>query len=477
MRSRRRLLALGLAAALLALVLADAPQAMAAAGGGSAGFGGGGGGGGFGGGGGGFGGGHGGRGVGLYILFRLLIDIALIGHGAGLVAILLVIGLAYAWVVLLPKLRNWWNARAQQGHASRRKSARRERRTELAAAEAAEEDPAFAPDAVREAATGLWSDVQRAWDDRDRRRLHELVAPGLLAEWERRLDDFDRRGWHNRVQPLEPPKVEYVGLSNRDAKQVVVRVEARLRDYVEDAAGRHIKRTGRATETVRTREYWTLARAADPARPWVLASIEQGAEGAHALDSRLTPTPWADDQALQDESLLELTAAETPVGVSPAELAPAEIDTDARSAALDLSLADPRFSPDVLAVSVRRAVDAWAQAVDGNERALLAHASRDAVSALLHPGDPSARTRLVVRGLAVEAINISALDPAAKPPTLQAEIRLRGRRYMEDRSTGAVVSGGQNRDSAFTESWTFALGDDPQEPWQIVAAGQPMARA
>jgi hypothetical protein len=83
---------------------------------------------------------------------------------------------------------------------------------------------------------------------------------------------------------------------------------------------------------------------------------------------------------------------------------------DARAAALDLSVADPRFAPAVLEAAARRAVEAWALAVDGDDAALESVASREALGALLYPGDSSRRTRLVVRGPRVRAIRIAGLD-------------------------------------------------------------------
>ena len=130
----------------------------------------------------------------------------------------------------------------------------------------------------------------------DRIALRGLIAPDLLAEWERRLDEFDRQGWRNHVQPIGEPTVEYVGMLRRgpeDEHRVVVRIEAKLRDYVVDGSGRHIKRTGQFTETVRMREFWTLARRGDH---WILQSIEQGSEGRHSLQDQIVATDWGDEQ-------------------------------------------------------------------------------------------------------------------------------------------------------------------------------------
>ena len=95
---------------------------------------------------------------------------------------------------------------------------------------------------------------------------------------------------------------------------------------------------------------------------------------------------------------------------------------DAHAAALDLSLADGRFAPDVLEVTARRAVTAWAEAVDGDDARLRSIAHGQAVRALLYPGDPSGHTRLVVRGPKVNHIRITGLDAAAQPPTMTVEV-------------------------------------------------------
>ncbi|HUO73131.1 MAG TPA: TIM44-like domain-containing protein [Solirubrobacteraceae bacterium] len=456
----------------LAVLLVLAPAALAGAGGGSSGFSGGGGEGGGGGGG-------GGGGVGLYILIQILVRIAVLGHGLGALVLVGLVVLALLYTNLAPRMRNFAGAQQSSGRAARRRTAHRERRVEAAAAEAAEDDPAFAPDVVRPAAAALFKDIQAAWDADDRRRLRELISPDLAAEWDRRLDDLERRGWRNHVQVLDEPTVSYVGLTNRGdeaADRVVVRIDARLRDYVEDRSGAHLKRTGRLSETVQTREFWTLGKRRGR---WILLSIEQGAEGSHALDEQIVANPWSDEQAMRDESLVEGAVADAvPEGTKISEVADLDFDGDARGAALDLSLADARFAPDVLEVAARRAVAAWAQAVDGDDAELLTIAHRDAADQLLHPGDPSRRTRLVVRGPRVKQIRIIGLDAGATPPTMTVEVDLEGRRYIEDRDTAAVLSGSQSRATTFTERWTLALDGDAAQPWRIAGVGTPpIARA
>jgi predicted lipid-binding transport protein (Tim44 family) len=462
-RNHRKLLLIALLVIAVAMV-ALAPEAMAAAGGGSSGFGGGGG-----------GEGGGGRGAGLYILIQVLVRIAVLGHGLGALVLVGLFVLYLIFTRFVPGARNFTGAQRSQGRSARRRVAERQRRVERAAAEAAEDDPAFAPDVVKPAAIRLFEDIQTAWDAGDRAAVNRLVSPRLAREWQRRLDDLDRRGWRNRVKLLGEPRVEYVGLTHGGPTQgdsVVVRIEAKMRDYVEDRSGNHIKRTGRLSETTHTREFWTLTKRHGD---WVLASIEQGAEGEHALDSKLIPTPWSDDQALRDEALTEAAVQDAvPDGTNLAELADLDFDGDAHAAALDLSLADGRFAPDLLEIAARRAVQAWATAVDGDDGPLRRLASAGAVHELLHPGDPSGRTRLVVRGPEVKTIRIAGLDAAAQPPTMTIELGVTGRRYLQDRDTAAIIAGNESRPSRFTERWTLALDDDQAQPWRIVSVNAPV---
>ena len=262
-------------AALLASLIAAAP-AFALGGGGSAGFGGGGGGfggGGFGGGGfgGGFYGGGGYRG-GAHVGFATFLVIVIAG-------ILVFVGvILYMRMMVL---------------ARRHRVRERERRVETAAAVAAEDDAAFDSDTVHAQAAQLWLDIQSAWNTSDRGRLQQLVGPELWAEWSRRLDDFDRKGWRNHVEPLGPPRVEYVGLHNATDpadQRVVVVIEAKARDYVETSTGEIMTHTGGNSMVVDAFEYWTLAKRERGGEVrWILEFDRAGAGGrtqAHGRDRR-----------------------------------------------------------------------------------------------------------------------------------------------------------------------------------------------
>jgi predicted lipid-binding transport protein (Tim44 family) len=305
-------------------------------------------------------------------------------------------------------------------------------------------------------------------------RLSELVGDDLLVEWRRRLDDFAAKGWHNRVSVRGTPTIEYVGLVNREddtEDRAVVRITAALRAYVEDRFGAHVLRTGAKSENVGLCEYWTLARSGSP-DAWKVVSIEARAEGDHHLDEEMVPSPWSDTQRLEDESLTELAVEDgLPPGFTTADLAVVSFDGTAREQALDLSLADARFGPDVLEAAARRAVAAWAEAVDGDDAALEEVATPEAVSELLYGGDASRKTRIVVRGLRVRQIKILAVDVSHQPAKMTIEVELGGRRYVEDRDTAAVVAGSKQRTALFRETWTFAGDGPPSVAWRVVAAG------
>jgi predicted lipid-binding transport protein (Tim44 family) len=465
--NRRRLALVALL--ILAVALVVAPDALASAGGGTSGFSGGGEGG---------GGGGGGSGFALFILFQLLFRIALLGHGLGLL-VLIAVGLFWLFATRgMPKMQEWFATRAASRSGSRRKNSQRERRVELAAAEAAEDDPDFAPDHVRATARELFFAIEKAWDAGDRIRMRGLISPDLLVEWERRLDDFDRRGWRNHVEPIGQPTITYVNLhrtGDEATDRVVVKVDARVKDYAVDRMGHHLKRTGAMSDITRIQEFWTLQKRDGH---WILASIEQGGEGKHALEEQLVATPWGDETGMRDEALIEGAVAEqVPDGTSVADVASVSYENDAHAAALDLSLADGRFAPDVLEVAARRAVAAWAQAIDGNDGVLDAVATPSAKRELLYAGDTSGTVRVVVRGPVVNRIRIVALDATADPPTMTIEVDITGNRYVENRDTAAVLAGSRTRRTSFTERWTVALTGDERQPWRILSAGAPVGLA
>lgn len=420
------------------------PFQLAAAGGGSSGFGGGGG------GGGGFSGGGGGSGV-------------YVGGGAVSGTVVLLILIAVVGFFLFTTIGTWLMVRKMRVRLDER-----EERVRTASAEAAQDDPAFAAERVTQDATVMFHAIQGAWDARDERALATMVGGDLLEEWRRRLADFERKGWHNRVRVISGPDVRYVGLVNREADvddRVVLHVGAELEDYVETAGGMRINHSGESSAAATLSEFWTLTKHEGR---WILTSIEQDSEGRHNLDAPIVASPWGDEQRLRDESLVEGAVADAAVaGTATAELVDVDLASDARTQAMDLSLVDGRFAPEVLAAAARRAAEGWAGAVDGDDAPLEAVATEDAVGALLYAGDASRRTRLVVRGPRVEQVRIERLQPAPEPARMTLAVQVRGRRYVEDRDTATVVSGSKDRETTFTERWTMALDGTDESPWRL----------
>jgi hypothetical protein len=179
-------------------------------------------------------------------------------------------------------------------------------------------------------------------------------------------------------------------------------------------------------------------------------------------------SPGADDRT-RDEALTELAVADkVPAGFTTADLAEVDFEGSARARALDLSLADARFSPDLLEVAARRVVEAWAGAVDGGDAPLEAVATPSAIARLLYGDDDSRHTRLVVRGPLVKRIAITNVDVEHEPATMSIEVEVHGRRYVEDRDTAAVLSGSKDRRHTFVERWTLALDGPDASPWRLI---------
>jgi predicted lipid-binding transport protein (Tim44 family) len=339
---------------------------------------------------------------------------------------------------------------------------------ELAAEEAAFDDPVFAPEAVKAAVGQLHADIIKAWNDGDGAALGTLLGKDLLVEWKRRLADFKRKGWHNVSKVVAAPEIEYIGLVNRadDAEdRVVAHIEVRLRDVVYNRSNQVVTRNEDedADGLITQSEYWTLARRAGG---WLLVSIEQELEGAHELDEPIVASPWADDR-LHDEAVTERAVAAAVSDDEVRQIADVDFDGGARTAALDMANIDGRFAPDVLEAAARRALAGWMEAVDGDDGALEAIAAPGVAAEMLYPGDPSHHSRLVVRGLKLRVLRITAVDAAADPPSMAVEAEVSGARYVEDRDTTTVLSGSKDHQTVFTERWRMVLDGHDDTPWRI----------
>lgn len=347
-----------------------------------------------------------------------------------------------------------------------RARADREAAVSRAAAEAAQDDPLFDAGLVQERAAALFVAIQRAWSDNDVTTLRRLVGPELMVEWEHRLGDFHRKGWRNLVDVLDGPEVRYMGVTNRaeDAEdRAVVQLTARLRDVVVDRHGNVLP--NEEGEVSRVSEYWTLGKRAGN---WAVVSIEQEREGAHHLSAPLVAAPESDTARLHAEAVMEVATADDVPADQVGELLSPGFSGTARVAALDLSLVDGRFAPDVLATAVGDVVDAWARAIDGPDEPLAARTTPQALGALLYP-TVSRRDRLVIRGEDVQATTIVEVTPGP-PPEVRLQLDVAGVQYVEDRDTTEVLAGSKRRRTTTRQLWTLRLSDDPRRPWTVVDA-------
>lgn len=266
------------------------------------------------------------------------------------------------------------------------------------------------------------------------------------------------------------PEAQLIGLVNRvgdEADRVVVLVSCPIQAWVTTADGTTLFRDGEDGPDIVLQQYWTLGR--QDGR-WILLSIEEEREGRHHLRGDLIPVPWA-DPALAGQARTELAVADAAgPAAEVARLSSTAFSHDARAAALDLSLIDDRFSPDVLTVAVEAVVHAWTEAVDGDDAALRRRAAPGAVDVLLYDGDATRTVRTVVRGLEVETVTIEWLDGHRSPPAMAVVVAYRGARYREHRWTQEVTDGSRDRVVSRHECWTLALTDDSEVPWVLTEA-------
>jgi predicted lipid-binding transport protein (Tim44 family) len=76
----------------------------------------------------------------------------------------------------------------------------------------------------------------------------------------------------------------------------------------------------------------------------------------------------------------------------------------------------------------------------------------------------------------VRSVKIVGLDAQAKPPSMLVELRVSGRRYVEDRTTTTVLSGDKSVETSFTQHWRMELTDHDSHPWRIAAIDSRSAR-
>jgi predicted lipid-binding transport protein (Tim44 family) len=317
---------------------------------------------------------------------------------------------------------------------------RRMRAATRAAAVAATDDPAFAPDVLVEAVIDCFFEIQDAWQAREPKRLARVLTEELVA------DDVGSQFLFEVAKAV--PEVQLVGVVNRPGSaddQVVALVSYEL----VPSGDRH-------------REYWTLRRQGGQ---WRIAAIEAGPEGRHHLAAPLVAEPAADD-ALHDQSVLEVAAADPPPPTTPWSDLVSAPQTDPEAVARDVALIDPRFSHTALESIVRIVADAWMQAALGVTAPLQDLAEPEALRALTRPR--GGESRVIVRGLKLLAVHVVAVD-LCDHPKVTVEAEFRGRRALRNRGHETLRLGSLRLPTKFRERWTFALRDD-RTGWRLHAA-------
>jgi hypothetical protein len=131
---------------------------------------------------------------------------------------------------------------------------------------------------------------------------------------------------------------------------------------------------------------------------------------------------------------------------------------------------DERLGPDSTGQAARRAVVAWALAVNGDNSALADLADAGVASVLLHP---ARKPWQLAPGPAVTRIEIVALDLAAGPPQLRITFEFSGQRHYydhDDGSTPASRAGNRAEDETqFIGLLTMTLQGGPAHPWRLTA--------
>ncbi|MBS2537852.1 Tim44 domain-containing protein, partial [Catenulispora sp. NF23] len=337
--------------------------------------------------------------------------------------------------------------------AHRSDAAARQRATQIEArvAAIADTDPTFAVDVLNQRAVWLYTTAQRAWTGRDRAVLKQILSPVLYVKWNEELNYYESRGEVNVVQIVSGPTVELVNVANRAGERndsVTFRISATLNDSVRRADGTQAVRKDRATRPV---EYWTLRK--DGSGAWIVASIEQAAEGAHHLTDAIETDAW-DQKAVAREAVLEVARNVSVPGAGGDVLALTNISwsTDADAAAGDLSVLDGRFDKAVLEVAVEQFLEEWAM----NDGSLDFTAVRTP-------------NRTVMRNAAIGSVEVRSLL-SREPIVVRVVVAAEGFYYEVDRRTEEVLLGDAHKRRPVTFSFDLRLDGPTAKGWTVVAA-------
>ncbi|HEV2635612.1 MAG TPA: Tim44-like domain-containing protein [Actinocrinis sp.] len=437
MRAVRRILVVAAVTALTSPAVA-----YARGGGGSHGFGGGGhGGGGSSGGGGGYHGSGGGfGGGGRFVVVGVLVVIALV-----------------VWIVLRARKgrtgRDLNTVSDRTAHHSDAQARERAAMVEARVEAIADTDATFDLDTLKQRAAWLYVTAQQAWTDRDHDALQRIMSPVLYGKWAEELADYQFRDEINVVEIVSGPTVELVEVANRVGEvndTVTFRISATLNDYVRTTGGGRIGRTDNSTSPV---EYWTLRK--NDAGEWVVASVEQAAEGAHHLTAALETDSW-DQKSVAREAVIEVAQKTAVQGVGASELlglTGISWSADADAAAGDISVLDGRFDRAVLEVAVERFLEEWAMN-DGS----------------LDFTPVRTPNRTVMRNATIDSVQVRSLV-SSEPIVFQVAVSAQGVYYEVDRSTEEVLQGDAHKRRPISFTFDLRLDEAGTQGWTVISGG------
>jgi hypothetical protein len=381
--------------------------------------------------------------------------VAGVGGGGALAVLLVVLLVVLAW--------RYYSRMRKSGKASglntvsdraahRSDAVARERASQVEAqvGALADTDATFDVDGLKQRAAALYVTAQQAWTNRDHGTLQQILSPVLYGKWADELRDYASRGEVNIVEIVSGPMVELIDVANRAGEvndTVTFRISATLNDYVRRDDGSHAVRTDGSTRPV---EYWTLRK--NDSGTWIVASVEQAAEGAHHLANAIETDGW-DQKAVAREAVLDVAEKTSAKGLSDIlSLTTISWSTDADAAAGDLSVLDGRFDKPVLEVAIERFLEQWAM----NDGSLDFTSVRTA-------------NRTVMRDAVIASIEVRTLlsrDPIVFRVAVDAE----GIYYEVDRRTEEVLQGDAHKRRPVAFAFDLRLDEPSAKGWTVIAA-------
>lgn len=329
-------------------------------------------------------------------------------------------------------------------------------RAYYAAIEAAEDDPSFAPDLVKQSMVRVPALANRVWRGQTVASLDGRPDGPLISAWARSRQSWLGSGLRLRGNPA----IDLIGVVNRPGEaedRIVARVRVRLR--------RGDARLGLlAVRRVRLDERWTLGKYGGE---WALLSIEGDPRAGPVLTAPLIPTPAHDTERLREESFAELGSAQTAPDDVLSELI--SDDEPPAFAMLDLSVVDGRFLPELVATHLAHLVEAWEDAVTGSDAPLHALVSDSALTALLRP---AAGRRLIIRDAVMKSWEPTRLELRERPPQIHVCVEVEAVRYLVT-DEGTQCAGNSTERRQIVLIWTLELTDETRTPWRLVNSNNP----